>query len=251
MLRIMNYACPDTIEEAYELLKKNKKNAIIGGMIWLKMEDIQIPTGIVLDKLGLNQIEEDENEFKIGAMVTLRQLETHSNFNEMTCHVFKDAVKDIVGVQMRNLATIGGSIYSRFGFSDVICALLCLECDVQTSAHGRISLEQFTQLGYEKDIVQYIYVKKRKYNSAFYCVRKSATDISTLNVSCTKHEDHYRFCIGARPAIAKVFECPLNKKPNDVLVAGNMRASKAYRQKLVDGLVTKCIRKVEAYDCKD
>ncbi len=251
MLRIMNYACPDTVEEAYELLKKNKKNAIIGGMIWLKMEDIQIPTGIVLDKLGLNQIEEDENEFKIGAMVTLRQLETHSKFNEMTCHVFKDAVKDIVGVQMRNLATIGGSIYSRFGFSDVICALLCLECDVQTSAHGRISLEQFTQLGYEKDIVQYIYVKKRNYNSAFYCVRKSATDISTLNVSCTKYEDHYRFCIGARPALAKVFNCPFNEKPNDVLVAGNMRASKAYRQKLVDALVTKCVRKVEAYDCKD
>ncbi len=251
MLRIMNYACPDTIEEAYELLKKNKKNAIIGGMIWLKMEDIQIPTGIVLDKLHLDQIEEDENEFKIGAMVTLRQLEIHPSFNEVTCHVFRDAVKDIVGVQMRNLATIGGSVYSRFGFSDVICALLCLECDIETCAHGRIPLEEFIQLGYEKDIVQYVYVKKRKYNSAFYCVRQSATDISTLNASLTKYEDHYRFCIGARPAIAKVFNCAFNEKPVDVLVAGNMRASKEYRQKLVEGITEKLIRKVEEYDSKD
>lgn len=46
-------------------------------MIWLKMEDIQIPTAIDLSKLGLDQIEEDDAEFKIGAMVTLRQLETH------------------------------------------------------------------------------------------------------------------------------------------------------------------------------
>ena len=87
-------------------------------MIWLKMEDIQIPTAIDLSKLGLDQIEEDDTEFKIGAMVTLRQLETHQAFNEATCYVFRDAVKDIVGVQLRNLATVGGSIYSRFSFSD-------------------------------------------------------------------------------------------------------------------------------------
>lgn len=66
---------------------------ILGGMIWLKMEDIQIPTAIDLSKLGLDQIEEDDAEFKIGAMVTLRQLETHESFNKATCHVFRDAVR--------------------------------------------------------------------------------------------------------------------------------------------------------------
>ncbi len=65
----------------------------------------------------------------------LRQLETHESFNKATCHVFRDAVKDIVGVQLRNLATIGGSVYSRFSFSDVICSLLCLECDVYKHMH--------------------------------------------------------------------------------------------------------------------
>lgn len=74
MLRIMNYASPESLDEAYALLTKNKKNMILGGMIWLKMEDIQIPTAIDLSKLGLDQIEEDDTEFKIGAMVTLRQL---------------------------------------------------------------------------------------------------------------------------------------------------------------------------------
>ena len=146
MLRIMNYATPESLDEAYALLTKNKKNMILGGMIWLKMEDIQIPTAIDLSKLGLDQIEEEDAEFKIGAMVTLRQLETHESFNKATCHVFRDAVKDIVGVQLRNLATVGGSVYSRFSFSDVICSLLCLECDVQTHAHGRISLEEFISL---------------------------------------------------------------------------------------------------------
>ena len=233
MLRIMNYATPESLDEAYALLTKNKKNMILGGMIWLKMEDIQIPTAIDLSKLGLDQIEEDDAEFKIGAMVTLRQLETHESFNKATCHVFREAVKDIVGVQLRNLATVGGSVYSRFSFSDVICSLLCLECDVQTHAHGRISLEEFISLPYEKDIVEYIYVKK--------------TNLSVLNASCTKYADHYRFCFGARPAIAKVYNCDLDHIDLDVYCADNMRGSKEYREKLVEGLTQKLLRKVESY----
>lgn len=247
MLRINNYVSPQTLEEAYTILTKNKKNMILGGMIWLKMEDIQIPTAIDLSHLGLDQIEETDEEFKIGAMVTLRQLETHEAFNKATCSVFQDAVKDIVGVQLRNLATVGGSVYSRFGFSDVICSLLCLECDVQTYKHGRISLEEFTKLPYEKDIVEYIYVKKTNLPSAFVSVRKSATDLSVLNASCTKYPDHYKFCFGARPAIAKVYTCSLDSMNIDVYCASNMRGSKEYREKLVGGFIQKLLRKVDSY----
>ena len=161
--------------------------------------------------------------------------------------MFRDAVKDIVGVQLRNLATVGGSIYSRFSFSDVICSLLCLECDVQTHKHGRISLEEFVSLPYEKDIVEYIYVKKTNLPSAFVSVRRSATDLSVLNASCTKYADHYRFCFGARPAIAKVYNCDLDHIDFDVYCADNMRGSKEYREKLVEGLTQKLLRKVESY----
>lgn len=247
MLRITNYVSPESLDEAYTVLTKNKKNMILGGMIWLKMEDIQIPTAIDLSKLGLDKIEENKEEFKIGAMVTLRQLEKHHSFNQETCHVFEDAVKDIVGVQLRNLATIGGSVYSRFGFSDVVCSLLCLECDVQTYKHGRISLEEFTKLPYEKDIVEYIYVKKTHLPSAFVSVRQSATDISTLNASCTKYDDHYKFVFGARPALAKIYTCPLDSLDMDVYCGSNMRGSKEYRDKLVQALTKKLVRKVDSY----
>ena len=79
MLRIMNYATPESLDEAYALLTKNKKNMILGGMIWLKMEDIQIPTAIDLSKLGLDQIEEEDAEFKIGAMVTFTPIRKRMN----------------------------------------------------------------------------------------------------------------------------------------------------------------------------
>ena len=56
----------------------------------------------------------------IGARVTLRELEQHVGLNTYTHDAVKNAVKDIVGVQFRNMATIGGSIWGRFGFSDVL-----------------------------------------------------------------------------------------------------------------------------------
>ena len=72
MLRINNLIFPESLDDAYKELIKNKNNCILGGMIWLKMEDRIIPTGIDLSKLNLNKIEETQNAFKIGAMVTLR-----------------------------------------------------------------------------------------------------------------------------------------------------------------------------------
>ena len=75
MLKIQQYKKAETLEEAYELLSKNRNNQIIAGMLWLKMEDRIIPQAIDLELLHLDQIEEDDEKFTIGAGVTLRTLE--------------------------------------------------------------------------------------------------------------------------------------------------------------------------------
>ena len=96
-----------SLEEAYELNQK-KGNCILGGMLWTKMQNRMIQTAIDLCDLGLNTIEETEEEFLIYAMVSMRQLETDAGLNAYTQGAVRDAVKDIVGVQFRNLATVGG-----------------------------------------------------------------------------------------------------------------------------------------------
>ena len=88
-------------------------------------------------------MKEDEDSFTIGAMTSLRALETHEGLQEAFGSLLKDALKDIVGVQFRNTATLGGSLYSRFGFSDVLCALLCLDAEVILYKQGRISLQEY------------------------------------------------------------------------------------------------------------
>ena len=74
MITINNYIKVKSLEEAYELNQK-KANRIVGGMMWLRMSKGRMQTAIDLSELGLDQIEETEEEFRIGCMCTLRQLE--------------------------------------------------------------------------------------------------------------------------------------------------------------------------------
>ena len=101
MMTIREYKRAESLEEAWQLNQK-KANRILGGMIWLKMETINVGTAIDLSGLGLDTIEETDAGFSIGAMVTLRQLETHPGLEAFTHGAVREALRHIVGVQLRN-----------------------------------------------------------------------------------------------------------------------------------------------------
>ena len=82
MLTIQQYCKAKSLDEAYELLQKNRMNQIIAGMLWLRMQERTIPVAIDLCDLHLDMIEEDEDSFTIGAMTSLRALETHEGLQE-------------------------------------------------------------------------------------------------------------------------------------------------------------------------
>ena len=123
MFRAEDYVKVDSLSEAYELCQK-RSSLVVGGMVWLKMTCVTKRTIVDLSGLGLDKIQETKEEFRIGAMCTLRQLETDQGLNQYFGGIFKECTRHIVGVQMRNLATVGGSIYSRFGFSDILPCLM-------------------------------------------------------------------------------------------------------------------------------
>ena len=106
MLTIREYKQATTLEEAWQLNQK-RPNRLLGGMLWMRLGNGTISTAIDLCDLGLDTIEETDEEFSIGARVTLRELEQHVGLNTYTHDAVKNAVKDIVGVQFRNMATIG------------------------------------------------------------------------------------------------------------------------------------------------
>ena len=62
MYSIKEYVIATTLEEAYNLNQK-KTNRIIAGNMWLRLGNANIVNAIDLSKLGLNKIEENDEEF--------------------------------------------------------------------------------------------------------------------------------------------------------------------------------------------
>ncbi len=203
MLRIKNYVRASSLQEAYDLCQK-RSNVVLGGMLWLKMQDRSIQTAIDLCDLGLDQIIEEQDCYRIGAMVSLRQLETHPGLNALTQGAFADALKSIVGVQFRNLATVGGSLYGRFGFSDVLTMFLALDAKIRLYHRGELTAEEFAALPRgTRDILTEVIVYKRDIRAAYLSQRNSATDFPVVACAVCRIDGIYR-CAVTRDILTEV-----------------------------------------------
>ncbi len=205
MYTIQGYEKVQSLEEAYELNQK-KNSAIIGGGMWLRLGSRAIGNAIDLSNLELNRIEETEDEFVIGCMTSLRDIECHEGLNQYFHGMMKEALKGIVGTQFRNTATIGGSLYQRFGFSDPLTAFLALDTTVEMYAGGMIPLDEFVSMNYDRDILVRIHVKKNGRQAAYQSFRNTKTDFPVLAVGASRLNKQWKITIGARPARAVVAE---------------------------------------------
>lgn len=254
MLKIKNYVKVKSVAEAYELNQK-KTACVLGGMVWLKMGNRNISTAIDLSGLGLDEIKETEEEFVIGCMTSLRDLEMHPALDTFSHGAIRESLRHIVGVQFRNCATVGGSIYGRYGFSDVLAMFLGMDTWVELYQGGRIPLAQFVSMKKDRDILENIIVKKTPVFCAYLSQRNTETDFPVLTCTASLVGEEARTVIGARPGRAMIVEDPqgimkgfkeMTKKQRaaaieafseyaaqNVPVGGNMRASAQYRALLV------------------
>ena len=253
MITIQKYVRAQSLEEAWQLNQRGR-NRIVGGMLWLRLSRGGVGTAIDLSGLGLDKIEETETEFSIGAMATLRQLEQHEGLNAYTGGAVKNALKDIVGVQFRNMATIGGSIWGRFGFSDVLTVFLAMDCCVELYKGGIVPLEQFANMKKDNDILVRLIVKKTPGKVVYTAMRNQRTDFPVLTCALSSIGGQPKAVIGARPAKAMVIRDENGLMPDGKAFAAyvaqnaptdsNIRGSAAYRTHLVRVLVERAAKEL-------
>lgn len=259
MMTIREYKRAESLEEAWQLNQK-RPNRVLGGMIWLKMENINVGTAIDLSGLGLDTIEETDDGFSIGAMVTLRQLELHPGLAAYTDGAVRESVRHIVGVQLRNLATVGGSIYSRFGFSDVLTMFLVLNASVELYKGGVVPLAEYAQRPYDRDILVRVLVPKENARVVYQSVRNSQTDFPVLTCAAAKLADgSIRAAIGARPGKAVLYTAAPEageaaeefaarfaaEVKADIKTESNLRGGAEYRRYLAGVLTKRAVCRLE------
>ena len=215
MITVKNYVKPGTLEEAYELNQK-RANRIIGGMMWIRMGRGNVNTVIDLSGLGLDQI-------------------THSGLKETFGDFFKECTRHIVGVQFRNGATVGGSIFGRYGFSDILTAFLVLDTKVKLYKKGIVPLSGFIRMDRDRDILEELIVAKDGRKAVYLSERRSQTDFPVLTCAASEKDGTVLLSIGARPMKADVTETTIDEMEQaaDTFTYGsNMRGSGEYRKHL-------------------
>ena len=259
MMTIREYKRAESLEEAWQLNQK-RPNRVLGGMIWLKMENINVGTAIDLSGLGLDTIEETDEGFSIGALVPLRQLQLHPGLAVSTDGAVRESVRHIVGVPLRNLATVGGSIYSRFGFSDVLTMFLALNASVELYKGGVVPLAEYAQRPYDRDILVRVLVPKENARFVYQSVRNSQTDFPVLTCAAAKLADgSIRAAIGARPGKAVLYTAAPEAGETaeefaarfaaevkaDIKTESNLRGSAEYRRHLAGVLTKRAVCRLE------
>ena len=284
MYTAKNYIRVGSLEQAYEL-NKTRTNVVMGGLMWLKQSKKNINTLIDLSGLELDTIKDLDSHIEIGAMVTLRQMEKSPVLKKYFGQYFEEAFKSIVGVQFRNGATAGGSVFGRYGFSDVITALMPLEASVEifNGTIENIPIEKFVSLKKDQSILSKIIIKKTESICSYQSLRIISTDFPQLNVSAVLEKPEpdtnlskLSIAVGARPNVARLIvsenfntselltsyaqdvnnnscdsinalvEKYLLDDLNSLNYGSNLKASAQYRQILSKALSAKVLRNLAA-----
>ncbi|MEG0370906.1 MAG: FAD binding domain-containing protein [Clostridium sp.] len=248
-----NYIIPMSMVEAIDLVKLGGK--VLGGGAFSVMSKAKVDTIVDISNLNLSYINEVEDGVEIGSMTTLRDIQLSSILNDRYDGVFNKCISEILGIQLRNIATIGGSICGKYGFSDIITVLLPLNPVLKFYNYGEISLNDYLDKSVKGDILEKI-ILTGKCRSSFKSIKKAKGDFAILNCSIGRKDNTLNIAIGARPGVSKMFSINIDGINNEDIINNciresyiielgtNREATKEYRECLRKVLINRCVVEV-------
>jgi len=257
-MRFEKIVKPKNFETALKILKDDPDSVILGGTTFLRLSDKKYSTAIDLADLDLDYIIENEDNIEIGAYTSLRTIEKDTIINKHFGDLLPKAVEHIIGVQFRNNAKIGGAVFGRLGFSEIITALLVLDCELQFEENGIVPFAEFvSNWKIKRDILKKIVIKKKPGKCLYKMLRTSDADFPILSVAVSNF-DEIKISVGTRPSIAKLSQEAarmINSDNSKIIEASNlivkeftfgddMRASGKYREKIAPVLVSRALQEV-------
>ncbi len=240
MFTLRDFKSPETLDEAYELLMKSKMNKILGGCHFLKAGCRSYNVGIDLSKLDLNYINVEDDEIKIGATTTYRDLEYNDFLKEFCDGIIPKSLKRIVSTQLRNTAQV-----------------LLLDAKVRLYNNGVMSVEEFLNSDIKKDLLVEVMIPNKDVHCTQIVQRICCKDFPIAIVAVSKIDEKYKVVFGARPQKAMVmrdvsdeinatgFDREKTLELIDEYIGSNNKAKKKYRKLLFVGLLEKALGELQ------
>jgi CO/xanthine dehydrogenase FAD-binding subunit len=141
-----------SISEAAELLKKPGARILAGGTTFFEFYErgllSDVETIIDIGEAGLNYVAEEAQNYRVGAGTTLEDLRRNRLFDVPQYQALREAVQKVEPIQIRNVATIGGSLCSALPQYDPPIALWALKANVVIVGSDQervVSANEFTK----------------------------------------------------------------------------------------------------------
>ena len=196
-LNPFTYHSPKNSCEAAKLFKQIPNAKIIAGGTFAinllkhqKRKGLHTPDHIISLKRAKNLkgITANKKVVTIGAMTTLDEIIKSKEINN-SCPVLCKVALSIATTQIRNMATIGGNITGRFGWTEFPAALLALEANLtfvdETDKDHVVSIKDFLASNAKADkILKNISINLNEKMCASYqrAAKKSNVDIPLLGL---------------------------------------------------------------------
>ena len=155
MLKVFDYVRPKSLEEAGHYFGQGKRVAILGGgsTLFLQMQEGEIAPEIVMDVKSLPGFRDvryhHSHGLKLGAAVPLQHLVTGLEIRRHYPLLHQTAIQ-LASPQIRNRATIGGSLAWASPVSELAASMLCYDAVCHTWRRGQTRSIPVSEL-YEGD----------------------------------------------------------------------------------------------------
>jgi len=143
---ITSYHRPETIVEALELLKQTNTLPLGGGTLLSLLKSASVEV-VDLQSLGLSTLHKQGNNLEIGATVTLQALLESGHIPD----ALKAAIKLEAPLNIRNAATVAGTLVAAEGRSTFAAVMLALDAKISVQpGEEDIEIGNFLPLREEK-----------------------------------------------------------------------------------------------------
>ena len=246
-MNTFEYHAPSTLDEAHALLDVHgdDANIVAGGtglVLFMKQRMVQPAHLVSLGSIpNLDYIKVADGEARIGAMCTLRQVETSPQLGE-ALPLLRETYRHVATIKIRNMATVGGGLSHGDPNQDPPPALIALGASVAlSSSSGQrvVPIDEFFTDYFETavrdgEVVTELVVPQPPANSGSAFSKflpRTADDYATVSVAAVvTREDGTNRCQDVRIGLGSVATTPIRARKVEDALRGQELTSSLIRQ---------------------